>query len=463
MKQFKRAVTSIVRNAKGSFLSFFVVFVLATVLIMAFLVSDSMQNIRQYIDSQLGAKATIQIDQDVFSSLDSFEKQSFQRIDEEFIKNLGEFDEVADYDYSYRIDSIVVAKGVKSTIKLNGSKNKLPLSFTEGKVTLSEGRFFSPQEISEDSKVALISSQYSITSGVIIGDVISVYLNDQEIVHVGDMNGQDKYVTLPKAEVVELHVIGLFKPVQSINSGSFSQENNKIYLSNATVKGMIQKSIETMETLLGYTMINFNETLSQPIFILKDASGSISFKSKVEPLLPYGYKVITLATAYDSVVGSLNVLTTTGQFIVIASVVLLGTLFALLMIWRARERKYELGILISMGEKKGKILTQLLFESWIIASLAILLSSVGGLFIAKSITDNFITQQVSRSNSQIAESDIGDENKLSLVEIAQKYRVEMDPFLFLELYIFINLIVVLSTGLTVRIFLNTNPWKHLTS
>lgn len=463
MIQFKRAVISIVRNPKGSFLSFFVVFVLATVLIAAFLVSDSTKNIRLFIDSQLGAKASIQIEQDVFGSLDANEKQSFQRIDEDFIKKVGGFDEVADYDYSYRTDSIVVTGGVKNTIKLYGSKNRLPLNFIEGMAALYEGRYFSLQEISEDSKVALISSEYSAASGVGIGDVISVYLNDQEKILVGNMDGQDKYVILPKGDLVELRVIGIFKPIQSIDSGSFIQENNKIYLSNATVKAMVQKRIETMKSLLGYSMINFNETLSQPIYILKEASGSTSFKSEVEPLLPYGYKVITLATAYDSVVGSLNVLVNTGQFIEIASIVLLGTLFALLMIWRARERKYELGILISMGEKKGKILAQLLFESWIIASLAILLSSIGGLFIAKSITDNFIAQQISKSATQVDEFNIEDANKLSLVEIAQKYRVEMDPILFLELYGFINLIVVFATGLTVRIFLNTNPWKHLTS
>ncbi len=67
-----------------------------------------------------------------------------------------------------------------------------------------------------------------------------------------------------------------------------------------------------------------------------------------------------------------------------------------------RERKYEMGVLLAIGEKKWKLVGQFLFEILIVAVLALGVSSVSGQAVAKQFGDQLLSQELTQTEETAA-------------------------------------------------------------
>ncbi|MDG4858620.1 ABC transporter permease [Streptomyces sp. T-3] len=84
-------------------------------------------------------------------------------------------------------------------------------------------------------------------------------------------------------------------------------------------------------------------------------------------------------------------------------VALAGTvILALIVASSLRERRKELGILLSLGEKKPKLLGQHLVEVVACAVLAIGFAAAGSQFLSQAIGDQLLSGEVSSANAQAA-------------------------------------------------------------
>ncbi len=78
----------------------------------------------------------------------------------------------------------------------------------------------------------------------------------------------------------------------------------------------------------------------------------------------------------------------------IAGAVILG----LIVMMSIRERKYEMGVLMAIGEKRWKLIGQFLTEILIVAVIAIGIASVTGSLVANQLGNQLLSQQVSSAD-----------------------------------------------------------------
>ena len=73
-------------------------------------------------------------------------------------------------------------------------------------------------------------------------------------------------------------------------------------------------------------------------------------------------------------------------------------LFRSLMI---RERRYEIGVLLSMGESRMKIIGQFFIEMFIVLVIAVGVAGVGGKFVGDKLGEQLVSQQASSTASNV--------------------------------------------------------------
>jgi putative ABC transport system permease protein len=84
--------------------------------------------------------------------------------------------------------------------------------------------------------------------------------------------------------------------------------------------------------------------------------------------------------------------------VTIAGAVILG----LIIMMSIRERKYEMGVLLAIGEKKWKLVGQFLFEILIVAVLALGVSSLSGQAVAKQFGNQLLSQELTQTEETAA-------------------------------------------------------------
>lgn len=79
----------------------------------------------------------------------------------------------------------------------------------------------------------------------------------------------------------------------------------------------------------------------------------------------------------------------------IAGAVILG----LIVMMSIRERVYEMGVLLAIGEKKWKLIGQFIAEILIVALIAMAISTISGNLVANKIGDQLLSQEMVQSET----------------------------------------------------------------
>lgn len=224
------------------------------------------------------------------------------------------------------------------------------IDFREGKEVLLEGRF--PKR--GETGYAIISKKVAKESEKSLGDTITIK---------GD-NGNE----------TALKIIG----IQSQNTEDYfpmwTDPVNRIYT-----------DIKTLERLTGEKAYN------EVRFILKDARDMKKLKTKAEQVFHREqYSFLEDTIVYDRGVQSIESI---GQTAKVAKwVILIAEMFVflLLIFWQFGDRYREIGVLLSIGEKKSGILLQLFLEMFIPMMTAFLMVSVIGVVLINITVGMFV-------------------------------------------------------------------------
>lgn len=87
------------------------------------------------------------------------------------------------------------------------------------------------------------------------------------------------------------------------------------------------------------------------------------------------------------------------QKIVILVSVAGTVILALIVILTIRERKYEIGVLLSLGEKRTKIIGQFFAELLVVLVIALVISGVSGKFVGNIVGEQLLEQQTTTTAS----------------------------------------------------------------
>jgi putative ABC transport system permease protein len=486
MNFIKRALCSVTRKKGKSLILFAVIFVLGNVIAGAIAIQQSTQNVEKSVKKELGGMATIQLDYE--NNQEEFMKEDLEiePLKVELIKKVGDSPYVKYYDYNSM--SMVQTKDLKSVsseseeigmmegLTLKGVNYNKVVDIEENKVKLVEGKVFTQEDIDNGKNVGLISSKVAEENGLSVGDQM-----------VMDSRGYDYTEDGAEKELfkldVPIQIIGIFEPTtiemkekdksknaeQDMNQQYMSlQQINTVYLPNKAVLEINKNYIDKLKEVAPdspYLGDDSEETeeFYTPIYVLKSSDDVEAFKEETQPLLPKLYAVSASTDQYEQIGGSMKKMSQISGYVVWIAVIATLLIISLVVLLFMRDRKHELGIYLSLGDKRSHVMGQIIIEMLLISGVALILSLITGNFLGKMVSDSLLNSDILNSatnqmDSFVMMNDLGTTD-LTADDIMNAYEVKFSLG-YIITYLVVGLgTVLLSAILPLLYIVRLNPKK----
>ncbi|MED0876016.1 ABC transporter permease [Bacillus mobilis] len=248
-------------------------------------------------------------------------------------------------------------------------KTALQESFKSGKSKIIEGKPITEQM--KDQNVALMEKRLAELNNLKVGDKVKVQSGD-------------------KKETLEIEIIGIYET----NEHAMGQQAppimdpaNKLYMPHSTMK--------KLEVDQGINSVQVVYFLNDPQYI--DAFKKEAKKSDID----FNYfKLDAHDSLYKQMIGPIENISSTSQMIIyivsIAGAIILG----LIIMLSIKGRRKEMGILLSIGEKKWKLMAQFVVEVVCIAILAFGLSLTTGAKVSQYIGDKLLSSEIAIASEE---------------------------------------------------------------
>ncbi|MBO0470572.1 ABC transporter permease [Enterococcus sp. DIV0242_7C1] len=489
MNYWNRALCSVTRRKGKSIILFAVIFILGNVIAGSIAIQQSSANVEKKIKNDLGAMVTVELDFDKMME----EGQSFSpgTLKEETIKQLGKSTYVKDFDYNvkttlfvkkiktYEQENSGVVSNMSNMLNLKGTNLLEPLDFKDKNVKLIEGRTFKQDEINNGKDVAIISKKVAEENGFNVGD--KVVLDSSIVDYKADGSTEEV-----GSQDHPVEIIGIFEPAsvekkksddkekQGVNEQFLETEQfNTVYMPNDAVKAISKVEFDKGKELLPDRYKNtdgseatFEDTVQiTPTYNLKSPEDVEAFKEEAKASIPEGYKLNASTDQYDQVGGTVKKMSKISGYVVVLAIGATLLIISLVVILFLRDRKHELGIYLSLGESRMKVMQQILIELLLISLVAMCLSLVTGNFLGKMVSESLVASDAfsqtesASTNGMMMMGGTTNMPNLTSEEVTGAYEVRFS-FSYIITFLIAGLSTVLfSAVLPLTYVLRLNPKK----
>ncbi|MBT2580496.1 ABC transporter permease [Bacillus sp. ISL-8] len=403
MNFMKRAILSMKKRV-GTSLILMAVFLIVTNLVLAgFTIQNASKKAADAARKKLGADVTLSLD---FDKLGQQARETGEMPNPPKL-NTKEADQLAKSkyvkDYNYITSTLGISDGLKlvgasegeeegkgkagmaavrggsgsgTEIDMNSSfmiegvrKTALQESFKNGKSKIIDGKPITEQM--KDQNVALMEKRLAELNNLKVGDKVKVQSGD-------------------KKETLEVEIIGIYETNEQAmgqQAPPIMDPANKLYMPHSTMKKLeIDQGISSI----------------QVVYFLKDPQNIEAFKEEAKKSdIDFNYyKLDAHDSLYKQMIGPIENISSTSQMIIyivsIAGAIILG----LIIMLSIKARRKEMGILLSIGEKKWKLMAQFVVEVVCIAILAFGLSITTGAKISQFIGNNLLSSEIATSGEE---------------------------------------------------------------
>ena len=403
MNFVKRAAWSLLARKGRSLIMLGLFTVISTLVLSGFLLQSAVAQSSADAKSQIGADATLEVDIQKMVQGGSFSGTlgAGQTLYTTEANKIGKSPLVQSFNYT--VEEGTHAKGLKPVATVPAPANlpaemknddSLPLTgtldssqvaeFKGGKYTVTSGRGIVAADAV--SNVVLIEQRFAAKNGLKVGDKITLTANDPTT----------STIALP------FTVIGIFHdPDKSPTTWVAPQgePGNQLYI-----------PVDAAGRLNPGDIQNGAMRINSAVFTLKDPS-TLSQLSAAASAAGIDMKTFSLTLndkTYQQLVGPIQ---NTSRFaglgvwlVSIAGAVILGLLVAMAV----KDRRKELGILLSLGERKWRLVAQHAVEIGAIALLALGFSVLAGQAISQQAGNALLSNQVaSAPKSAVAQPGAG--------------------------------------------------------
>ena len=316
---------------------------------------------------------------------------------------------------------------------------ELSPDFTEEKSKLIEGRNLT--ESDQGKNVAVIEKKLADENKLKLGDKIKIK----------DLQGKN---------TLELEVVGIYtaEKIESnpmMDAMTFLSPYNKIYVPISVTAQLDSSSSEQ------------TDTIQNAVYYMDDPMNVESFKNDVKAsgINLEDYKLDAKDSLYKQMMAPIENVGSFSKTIVIIVAIAGAAILSLIIILSLKDRRYEIGVLMSMGESRLKIVSQLLVETMIVACIAFSISTFTGNAVAQKIGNNLLQNEINateeQKNSQPSASGVvmigpgGTMNEK--VDAIDKIDVGVNSTDLQKLYLIGFLIVILATTVPTILILRFNP------
>ena len=221
--------------------------------------------------------------------------------------------------------------------------------------------------------------------------VIEKELASQNDLSVGDTVTVKK--TTGSKSKVKLKIVGICKASSTSSSSSpmSTDTSNTMYTSYTlanTFKG--NKYAETADS------VTFNVKNPAKVSSVKTAGKKLINTSK--------YALSTDDSSYQTVKASMDNVESFANKIVWLVAIAGTIILALIVILMIRERRFEIGVLLSLGEARWKIIAQFFTEMLMVIVIAVAIAGAGGKFVGDQLGSQLVSQSTTTTQTSTSSS-----------------------------------------------------------
>ena len=255
------------------------------------------------------------------------------------------------------LDSDTTISGINSYAYINGVKNET--------ITIKDGTYF--DEESTDS--VMVSYEFAELNSLSVGDTIKI-----------------KNIYTEKE--ITLTVIGIY------DSSEERADANTMYMNTETAA----KFLSTDDYNDG------NYDVDSVNFYMTNSDNAEEFVNKINEefseLAENNLKVAVDASEYDSIASSIESVGGFANTILVIVIVAAVIIITLIVTINVKDRRYEIGVLMSLGASKKNVIGQIAAELIMVGTMGFALASATGTVFASSLGNAIVNSQTTASNEQ---------------------------------------------------------------
>lgn len=404
----KRSCLSIRRKLGRTVVLTLIFFMMANLVLAAITIKSAVAAQMDYAKSTLGGTVTIQADMDAIRESqkeqmeagadrkEMFGKMSRPQIDVETANKIASYSEYVK-DYSYEVSASANAGDLEVVESTSGEMGGPGgMGFGRGPDTSdSDAALDSDITISGINAYAYISAVKSESMTIKDGtyfdeDSTDSALISYEFAELNDLSVGDKFTikNIYTEKDIELIVIGIY------DNSEDRANANTIYMNTETAAKFLSDD--------DYNEGNYN--VSNANFYMLNSDKADEFVEKINAdfseLAENNLKIAVDTSEYDAMSGSIESVGSFATTILVIVIVAAVIIITLIVTLNVRDRRYEMGVLLSLGAHKRNVVAQIATELVIVGTLGFALASVSGTFLAKSMGQSIIDSQTASSQQQ---------------------------------------------------------------
>jgi len=261
------------------------------------------------------------------------------------------------------LDADITISGISAYAYTSGVQN--------GNMEIKDGEYFD-----ENSKnQAMVSYEFAELNELSVGDTFDI---------------KNIYTEIS----VTLTVIGIY------DSSEFSANANTIYMNTQTASQFLDED-------------DYNDgdyDVSNVKYYMLNSDNAEEFVNKIKDDFPdLAEENLTIAvdtTEYDSMSGPIESVGSFADTILIIVIIAAIIIITLVVTINVKDRRYEMGVLLSLGAHKRNIIGQITTELLIVGTIGFILASITGTFFASNMGNAILESQIT-SSSQQSENNFG--------------------------------------------------------
>lgn len=426
MSFFKRAMLAITRNFRKTLILGLLLTLLGTLLSGALSVNRGIGVTQMRLVSQMPAVATLVFDGAAATERDGIPRTyaNWEQLSPKEVNQIGRLPYVQSYDLTImetllshelewaRIPVLpelleagtidIGLEGMRAVglphelFPVKGVQNPAISHIEGGLLTLYEGRVFTDHEIKEMKPVTLVSRTFASANQLTVGSLLTFEQIINNPFNVGEILAERS---------LELEVIGIFDVAQEFylpwnrELTAVVQEtalHNTLYVPSLLAEAIFRFSVASLvENNISLEVLGLRPDVShQNFFLLNSPLELADFRASALELLSEFWEVEDLSLTWGHLTTAMSNLEW------LSNLILWGTIGAILLITSLllnlflRDRKAEIGLYLALGERKTKIVAQLLTETFTIMLVSLGISLFMGNFLSRSLSTHLLAQHI---------------------------------------------------------------------
>ena len=409
MNFLKRALLSVTSRKGKSFLQIIVFSVIFVLVLSGLSIQSAAQVSGDLARQKLGGEVTLQVDMEKVreQQQESGERTRFQSvpISVDTASELLDYSHVTGYNFYVSTNGLAkdfepigneeeedtetegttaerapkgMPGGMQADVSIQGVAYTDSVSdFMDGTSSIVEGRHLTEEDL--DQNVILIEKTLASENELVVGDKMTVQTSDE-------------------SNSLELEIVGIYETSSTGSDQgmmfSFMNPYNQLYVPYTAASALKGE--------------DYAGTIDSAIYYMNDPENIDSFVEEASANSSIDFDTFKLDAndqLYQQMVGPIeNVAAFSGNVVYLVSIagaIILG----LIVMMSIRERKYEMGVLLAIGEKRWKLIGQFIAEIVIVAVLALGIATVSGNLVANQLGEQLLSQELQDTeNSQTPDS-----------------------------------------------------------